>query len=383
MRDKTCNIAKNPKYDGYQCELTSVVYKCFAKKSASLADKYDSGSDIKNENTSNIELAEKLHKSIIIKFEKRKVDSPFIKSIWGADPANIQLISKFNKGIRFLLYVIDIYSKYTWVLPLNNKKSITITNAFLKVLDESNCKRNKIWVEKGSEFYNKSVKSWLEKNYIEMHSTDNEKKTVIAEIFITTLKNKTYKYLALISNNMYIDKLDDINNKYNSTYHRTIKLKPVDAKHVYCLNKERNKESPKCKVCDHIRISKYKNVFAKDYVRNWSEEFFVIKKVKKNTVLWTYLITDLKSEEISRTCYEKELQKIKEKVFWIEKVIKRKGDKLYVKWKGYNNSWIDKRDIVLKSEYFPKPKSLGTNVKIELDLSNYATKADLKKCNRR
>ena len=138
-------------------------------------------------------------------------------------------MSKFNKGFRFLLYVIDIYSIYAWVIPLEDKKRITITNALQKILNESNHKPNKMWVDKGSEFYDE-MKSWLEKNDIQMYSTHNERKSVIAEKCITTLKNKIYKYMTLVSKYIYIDKLDDIVNKYNNVYHSTIKMKPVDVK---------------------------------------------------------------------------------------------------------------------------------------------------------
>ena len=110
----------------------------------------------------------------------------------------MQLISKLNKGSRFLLCVIQIYSKYTWVIPLKYKKGITITDAFQEIFDESNRKSNKIWADKGSKFYNRSAKSWLEKNDIETYSTHNEAKFVIAEKFIRTLENKIYKYLTLI-----------------------------------------------------------------------------------------------------------------------------------------------------------------------------------------
>ena len=131
----------------------------------------------------------------------------------------MQLIIKLNKGFRFLLCVIDIYSKQAWVIPLKDKKRIAITNAFPKVLDESNQKPNKIWVDKGRELCNRSMKSWLEKNAIEMYSTHNEGKSVVAERFIRTLKNKTYKYMTSVSKNIFIAKLDDIDNKYNNTYH--------------------------------------------------------------------------------------------------------------------------------------------------------------------
>ena len=136
----------------------------------------------------------------------------------------MQLISKFNKGFRFLLCVIDIYSKYVWVIPLKDKKGITITNAFHKILKESNRKPDQIRVNKGSEFYNRSMKSWLEKNDIEMYSTHNGGNSVVAQRFIRALKNKIYKYMTSISKNVYNDKLDVTVNKYNNTYHSTIKL---------------------------------------------------------------------------------------------------------------------------------------------------------------
>ena len=128
LHNKVFNIAKNLKYDGYQRGLASMVYEFSDKKtSATRANKF-AGSSIKNENISNKVLAEELHKPIIRKFKKRKVHSPFMHNIWGADLADMQLISKFNKGFRFLLCVIDIYSKYAWVVPLKNKKGITIIN---------------------------------------------------------------------------------------------------------------------------------------------------------------------------------------------------------------------------------------------------------------
>ena len=114
----------------------------------------------------------------------------------------MQLISKFNKGFRFLLCVIDIFSKYAWVVPLKDKKGISIVNAFQKILKESDRKPNKIWVDKGSEFYNSSFKKWLKDNDIEMYLIHNEGKSVVAERFIRTLRTKIYKYMASISKNV-------------------------------------------------------------------------------------------------------------------------------------------------------------------------------------
>ena len=148
---------------------------------------------------------------------------------------------------------------------------------------------------------------------------------------------------------MYTDNLDDIVNEYNNTY-RTIQMKPVDVKDNTYLDfkKEVNDKDSKFKVHDHVRIPKYKNIFAKGYTPSWSDEIFVIKKVK-NTVPWAYVINYLNGEEIIETFYEKELQKTDQQEFRIQKVIRRKGDKLCIKWKGYDNSfnsWIDKKDLV-------------------------------------
>ena len=148
----------------------------------------------------------------------------------GADLADMQLRNKFNNGFRILLCVIDIYSKDAWVIYLKDKIGIAITNAFQKILDESEPKPNEIQVNKRNEFYNRSIKSFQGENDIEMYSTHDEGKTLIAARFIRTLKNKIYKYMTSISNNVYIDKLDDIDDKYNNTYHRTIQIKPVDVK---------------------------------------------------------------------------------------------------------------------------------------------------------
>ena len=173
-----------------------------------------------------------------------------------------------------------------------------------------------------------------------MYSIHNEGKSVVAERFIRTLKNKIYKYMTAISKNVYIDKLDDVVDEYNNTYHKTIKMKPVDIKdNTYIdFEKEVNDKDSKFKIGNHVRISKYKNVFAKGYMSNWSEEVFISRKIK-NTVPWTYVINDVNGEEIIGTFYEKESQKTNQKEFRIEKELKRKGDKLYVKWTGYDNSF--------------------------------------------
>ena len=142
----------------------------------------------------------------------------------------MHLTSKFNKGFGFLLCVIDVFSKYAGVVPIKDKKGVTIVNTFQKILDDSNRKPNNIWVDKGSEFYNNSFKKWLKDNDIDMCSIHNKGNSVAAERFIRTLKTKMYKCMTSVSKNVYIDKLDYIIDEYNNTYHRTVKMKPVDVK---------------------------------------------------------------------------------------------------------------------------------------------------------
>ena len=146
--------------------------------------------------------------------------------------------------------VIDIFSKYAWVVRLKDKKGVSIINAFQNILKESNRKPIKIWVEKGSEFYNNLFKIWLKENDTEIYSAHKEGKSVVAERFIITLKTKIYKYMTSISTNVSFGKLNDIVNKYNNTYHTTIKMKPVDIKnHTYIgFKKEFNDKNIKLKL---------------------------------------------------------------------------------------------------------------------------------------
>ena len=251
LKDKVYDIASNPEHDGYQRGLTSMVYKFFDKKSM--------GSGITRNMTksSSSILADELHKPIIRKFNKRKVYSQFKDNISGVDLADMQSLSRKNKGIKYLLCAIDLYSKYAFVIPLKDKKGISIVNAFNKIIKQSNRKPNKIWVDQGGEFYNNVFEKWLSDNDIIMYSTYNEGKSVVAERFIRTLKTKLYKHMTATGKNVYYDVLDDVVNKYNNTKHSTIKMKPIDVKNnkrVYF--DEHNEKDSRFKVGDRVRISR-------------------------------------------------------------------------------------------------------------------------------
>ena len=294
-KDKAYNLASNPEYDDYQRGLVSMVYKFFDKKSTagsmakpsslehSSLERMGSGfKKLKNmAKLSSSVFADELHKPIINKFNKRKVYSQFKDNIWGVDLADMQSLSRKNKGIKCLLCAIDLYSKYAFVIPLKDEKGISIVNAFNKIIKESNRKPNKIWVDQGEEFYNNAFKKWLSDNDIIMYSRYNEGKSVVAERFIRTLKNKLYKHMTATGKNVYYDVLDDVVNKYNNTKHSTIKMKPIDVKNnkgVYI--DEHNERDSRFKLGDRVRISKLKNIFAQGYAPNRSTEIFMVDKIK-------------------------------------------------------------------------------------------------------
>ena len=299
------NIINKVLLAGDKRGLASMLYKFFDSKVAPVDKKTMSGKGIKN----NKILAEELHKPVIKKFNKRKVYSQFKGNIWGVDLADMQSLSKKNKGIKYILCAIDLYRKYAFVVPLKDKKGISIVNAFNKIIKQSNRKPNKIWVDQGGEFYNRVFTKWLSDIDIIMYSTYNEGKSVVAERFVRTLKNKLYKHMTATGKNVYYDVLDDVVNEYNNTKHNTIKMKPVDVgdnKSVFI--DEHNEKDSRFKVGDRVRISKFKNIFVKGYTPNWSTEIFIINKVN-DTVPYTYNLKDLNGEEIIGSFYDRELQK--------------------------------------------------------------------------
>ena len=222
----------------------------------------------------------------------------------------MQSLSRKNIGIKYLLRAIDLFSKYVFVIPLKDKKGISIVNAFNKIIKQSNRKPNKIWVDQGGEFYNNVFEKWLSDNDIIMYSAYNEGKSVVAERFIRTLKNKLYKHMTATDKKVYYDVLDDVVNKYTNTKHSTIKMKPIDVgdnnKRVYI--DEHIERNSRFKVGDRVRISKFKNIFAKGYTPNWSKEIFIVNKIN-DTVPYMYNIKDLNDGEIIGSFYDKELQK--------------------------------------------------------------------------
>ena len=292
------------------------------------------------------DLAEELHKPIRRKFKKRRVLVNGIDRIWAADLLDMQAFSKFNRGVKYLLAVIN-----GWLIPLKDKTGKSVASALITIFKER--KPEKMWVDKGKEFYNKDVKE-----LIELYSTENEENSSVVERWIGTMKEKMWKYFLANSTNVYINVLPDLLREYNNTRHSSIKMTPVKTskkenelrvwRNLYPEHLETYDVKPKFSVGDKVRISKKKKTFEKGYTTRWTEEIFTIMEVKRTSPV-TYRIADLNGEKIEGTLYEPALQKTSQELFRMEKVIKRGKKKSLVKWKGYSddfNSLVDNKDIV-------------------------------------
>ena len=304
---------------------------------------------IKNKNFS--VLAEELHKPIKRKFKKRKVLVSGIDKIWAADLADMKAFKDYNDGYTFLLLVIDIFSKYGWIVPLKNKKGETVAEALKNIFEER--KPEKLWTDKGTEFKNKDVKK-----LIEIYNTENEEKSSIVERWIRTMKEKMWKYFTDNNTYNYMSVLPDLVKDYNNTVHSSTKFTPIDAskkkneltvwRNLYPDRFKTNRLTPKFSVGDLVRITKKKTVFEKGYTTRWTKETFTIKEIRDTNPI-TYKIKDLEGEEIKGTFYEPELQKTEKQLYRIEKIIEKDKNKSLVKWKGYSdkfNSWVDNKDLI-------------------------------------
>lgn len=307
------------------------------------------------------QIVNEIHKPARKNFVRRFVILKGIDDLWQADLIDMQSLSKYNKGYNYILVVMDCFSKYAWTEPLKSKNKLNVSRAFQRILDKSHRRPVNLQTDMGTEFYNHEFQTLMKTYNINHYSSFSTKKASIVERLIRTLKNKMYKYFSLKGNYKWLGvPLEITVETYNNTKHRTIGFKPIDVnkskvliikdnikkthKHLSCQNK------PKFKVDDHVRISKYKHSFEKGYTPNWSTELFKIKKVN-NTLPITYHIEDQRKQPVLGNFYEHELQKSYcPGVYLIERVLKRKGSKLFVKWLGLKNeenSWIDKADILI------------------------------------
>jgi hypothetical protein len=277
-----------------------------------------------------------------------------VDEIWGADLVEMQDLSEQNNGCRYMLNIIDVFSKFAWSVPLKDKRGETVAEAFKLIVKKSGRLPKFLWVDQGKEFYNKNVDEWLEKNSITRYSTFGEHKSAVIERFNRTIKEKMWMRFTAENTRNWINMIDDLIAKYNNTKHSTIKMTPTEASkkenEAYIINsrKYRNLENNTSKflVGDRVRISRIKAVFEKGYLPNWSEAVYKIAKVQYTDPI-TYKLTDPSGDVIEGGFYAEELQKTNQEIYRIEKVLQKKKIKgvehALVKWSGYNkkyNEWI-------------------------------------------
>lgn len=306
---------------------------------------------------SKADVVNEIHRNVRVNFPRRNVITKDIDDLWQADLIDMQSVSKENKNFRFILTVIDTFSKYAWTFPIKTKSKEDVCYNFMKLL-KTRVPKN-LQTDNGKEFYNDKFKKIMNSYNINHYSTFSTKKASIVERFIRTLKSKLYKAFSLKGNYNWIDNtLNNVIYEYNHTYHRTIgeipaKVNNKSKKRIlqkYLRLVKNGNVKPKFKVGDYVRISKYKGTFEKGYTPNWSTEIFKIRKLQ-NTIPTTYLIEDtIRGQPILGGFYAQELQKTKNpNIYLVEKVLRRKGNKVLVKWLGLSsteNSWIDKSNIL-------------------------------------
>lgn len=305
-----------------------------------------------------IDIVNEIHKPARINFKRRKVVVKGLNELLQADLVEMIPYAKYNKNYRYILIVIDVFSKYVWGEPVKSKSGVDVTRAMKKILVTDKRIPTNLQTDNGTEFYNTNFQKLMKEYNINHYSSYSSKKCSVVERVNRTIKSMMYKEFSINGSFRWYNLLADIIKKYNNTVHRTIGMKPADVnknnekillKSVYNYPTVTYSRLPKFKINDHVRISKYRGVFDKGYTPNWSNEIFTISKINYTNPI-TYLLIDAQKQPIHGCFYTEELQKVKHPdVYLVEKVLKKKGNKVFVKWLGFDsshNSWIENSSIV-------------------------------------
>ncbi len=300
-----------------------------------------------------------LHKPPKRTFKCSRVVVGGLDQQWQADLVDVRRHAKDNKGVKFLLCVIDILSKYAWVVPVKSTQGSAITQAFEHVLKTSRRKPLALQTDKGGEFLNQTFQTFLKRHNIHFFTSHNvETKASVVERFNRTLKTKLWRYMEYKNSDHFVHVLPTFVASYNSSYHRSIKMAPkqVNAKnmdkvwyHLYGKDQLtphlKEGKASHFKLGDTVRITIYQRNFRRGFRPKWTDEVFTIAKIYKNASPQCYGVKDAQGDLLEGTFYAEELQKVTpEKQLWvIEKIVQRKGKHILVKWKGLpasENSWI-------------------------------------------
>jgi len=307
-----------------------------------------------------------LHRQARKRYPTRKYVVHDIDEQWQADLADVSLLAQQNNGYRFLLCVVDIFSRYAWVRPLRTKTGKEVAAAFKDIFDEGRIPK-RVQTDQGKEFENRDVLRLFSEYDIELFSVKSAYKAAIVERFNRTLKTKLWKYFTMSTKQQWTDMLQEVVTSYNNSIHRTLGCKPVDV-NVENVGKVRQrmlkeqkpvKRKSDIEIGDKVRISKVKSTFAKGYLPNWTEEIFTIASINEKQSPITYKLKDYQGEIVEGSFYRPEIELVihDDDTYIVERVIRtqRRGNEQWclVKWAGYPesmNSWVRKSDIVTLSD---------------------------------
>lgn len=309
---------------------------------------------------SKLDVVEEIHKSARKNFKRRHVWIRCIDDLWQADLIDMKSYAETNNGYKFILVVLDTFSKFAWGVPLKSKTQLEVSNAMIRIFKNGRIPNN-LQTDSGTEFYNKTFEKLMRKHKINHYSTYSSKKASIVERLIRTLKTWLFKYFSISGKYRWRgNPLNTVLDSYNNSIHRTTCFKPteVDSSNEKMVRDNivkswvksiPQKKRHRLKINDYVRVSKYKSVFEKGYTPNWSTEIFRVKTVNRTNPV-TYQIEDLRNQKILGSFYEQELQKTKHhNTYLIEKILKHRKNKVFVKWLGFGeneNSWINKNEMI-------------------------------------
>ena len=299
------------------------------------------------------DLAYTLHKPRRRRFPTFPVIVGGLDDQWVVDLVEVQPLAKYNRGVRYLMTVVDALSKYAWIQPLKAKTGVAVVQAFDKILRQGR-RPNRLQTDRGKEFYNRTFQQWAQKHGIQHFSTDGDAKAALVERFNRTLKERLYRYFTAANTFQFLDELPRLVEGYNATRHRAIGMAPQDVtwsneeavwNHLYGKWLNQKPTRPTFQVGDRVRLNKVHRTFEKGYLPGWTEEVFVVHRVIPGP-LPTYKIHEWDGSPVEGTFYKEDLQKVQladDALFRIEKVLKRQKGQMFVKWQGWPdkyNSWI-------------------------------------------
>ena len=309
------------------------------------------------------ELAKELLRPKLRRFPRRKIFSPNVDRIWTMDLMVVEKYSKQNKNYKYILVVLDIFSRFAWARPLKTKTGKEVTDALRDIFTKSGRIPSRIWSDDGTEFFNSQVQGLLRKNDITLYSTFNEPKASIAERFIRTLRRKMEMHFIVTQSTVWYKALQNMIDEYNSDFHRSIGMSPNEAIKIknyakvfekqYSQSKLNSSKKSLLEVGDKVRISLHKRHFEKGATANWSEEIFEIVEVLNDYKPVVYKLKDLADEDIDGGFYREQLQKTNQEIYRIDKVLRKRKladgtSESLVRWSGYPdkfNSWIPSNDV--------------------------------------